>query len=72
MQKKIALSLQLNHPKIIPNYHMNKIHENTISFDGKLIVSLITELINHSYQLVYNNIPTRLLIIQLKNGNIHF
>ena len=41
------------HPgKIVPGYHMNKRHWNTLTLDGSLPTKLITELVQHSYQLV--------------------
>ena len=38
--------------EIIPGYHMNKQHWNTVSFDGDLRNELLKELIDHSYALV--------------------
>lgn len=41
------------HPgKIVPGYHMNKRHWNTLTLDGSLPPKLVTELVQHSYQLV--------------------
>ena len=37
---------------ILPGYHMNKKHWNTIIADGKLKDKLIKEMIDDSYQLV--------------------
>ena len=47
-----ALELRERHPEIIPGYHMNKKHWNTIDLKGTLTDILIKELINHSYELV--------------------
>ncbi len=52
-----AISLRAQYPEIIPGYHMNKTHWNTITFDGNLPNNLITELIDHSYQLVFSSLP---------------
>ncbi len=38
---------------ILPGYHMNKKHWNTLVLDGRLRNSLIKELIDHSYHLVF-------------------
>lgn len=49
-----ALQLRDDYPdNIIPGYHMNKKHWNTVLLDGKLKTSLIKELIDHSYSLVF-------------------
>jgi predicted DNA-binding protein (MmcQ/YjbR family) len=47
-----AISLRENHEAIIPGYHMNKKHWNTVLLDGSIPSSLIRELIVHSYDLV--------------------
>lgn len=47
-----AIDLREEHPAIIPGYHMNKLHWNTIIMDGSLKKELITSLIDHSYQLI--------------------
>lgn len=54
-----ALIYRANFPEITPGYHMNKQHWNTVSFNGNLPNSLITEMIDHSYQLVFNNLPKK-------------
>lgn len=40
---------------IIPGYHMNKKHWNTIIID-ELESNLVMELVTHSYELVYNSL----------------
>jgi predicted DNA-binding protein (MmcQ/YjbR family) len=52
-----ALALRDDHPAIIPGYHMNKRHWNTVVLDGSLPSSLIRELIDHSYALVVAALP---------------
>ena len=47
-----ALHLRDEYISIIPGYHMNKKHWNTIILDGTVPSSLIYELIDHSYALV--------------------
>ena len=37
---------------ILPGFHMNKRHWNTVMLDGSLPPMLIRELIDHSYELV--------------------
>ena len=47
-----ALELREEWEGIIPGYHMNKKHWNTLVLDGSLPAALVTELIDHSYELV--------------------
>jgi predicted DNA-binding protein (MmcQ/YjbR family) len=47
-----SIELREEYASIIPGYHMNKKHWNTIILDGTVTSKLIYELIDHSYQLV--------------------
>ena len=48
-----AIDLREEFPEnILPGYHMNKKHWNTIIADGKLKDKLIKEMIDESYRLV--------------------
>jgi predicted DNA-binding protein (MmcQ/YjbR family) len=47
-----ALELREEHAAIVPGYHMNKKHWNTLIMDGSLPTTLAKELIDHSYDLV--------------------
>lgn len=47
-----ALILREEYEGILPGYHMNKNHWNTILLDGTVPNKLICELIDHSYFLV--------------------
>lgn len=51
-----AIELREHHDFIIPGYHMNKQHWNTINFKA-CPSNLLTELIDHSYQLILDSIP---------------
>ncbi|MHA5049284.1 MmcQ/YjbR family DNA-binding protein [Streptomyces sp. SD15] len=42
---------------IIPGYHMNKRHWNTVTVDGELPDRLVRELIEDSYDLVVAGLP---------------
>jgi predicted DNA-binding protein (MmcQ/YjbR family) len=52
-----AVVLREEHESIIPGYHMNKRHWNTVVLDGSLTSALVKELIDHSYQLVFASLP---------------
>lgn len=47
-----AVELREQYASIIPGYHMNKKHWNTLIIDGSLPAGLIKECIRHSYLLV--------------------
>jgi predicted DNA-binding protein (MmcQ/YjbR family) len=44
-------------PAIIPGYHMNKRHWNTVILDGTLPDDFIFSLIDESYELVVQGLP---------------
>ncbi|MCZ7557056.1 MAG: MmcQ/YjbR family DNA-binding protein [Bacteroidia bacterium] len=52
-----AVELREQFEAILPGYHMNKKHWNTLVLDGSLSSRLVRELIDHSYQLVVNTLP---------------
>ena len=51
-----ALELREKYPSIIPGYHMNKRHWNTILLDGSIPADKVRQLIDHSYGLVVNGL----------------
>ncbi|MEP7267604.1 MAG: MmcQ/YjbR family DNA-binding protein [Saprospiraceae bacterium] len=51
-----AIELRDEYEEIIPGWHMNKKHWNTIYLDGDLKLKLIKELIDHSYELINSSI----------------
>ncbi len=48
-----AIELREEYEEIIPGYHMSKKHWNTVDLHGTLRNSLIEELIDDSYNLVF-------------------
>ena len=52
-----AIELRERYPSVIPGYHMNKKHWNTILIDGSIDDRLIREWIDHSYECVVNGLP---------------
>jgi len=54
-----ALELREQYSGILPGYHMNKKHWNTISINEDVSDALIFELIDHSYTLIYKSIPKK-------------
>lgn len=54
-----ALALRAEHEAILPGYHMNKKHWNTLVLDGSLEDALVSELIDHSYELIVASLPAK-------------
>ena len=52
-----AIELREMYEAVIPGYHMNKNHWNTVSMDGSVPDKLVLELIDHSYELVVSKLP---------------
>ena len=48
-----AIALREVHAEVLPGYHMNKKHWNTIYVNGRIPRKLLQEWIVESYQLVY-------------------
>lgn len=47
-----AIELREEFPCVLPGYHMNKKHWNTIMVDGSVTTKQLKEWIDHSYNLV--------------------
>jgi len=48
----LAETLRAKYDTVMPGYHLNKKHWNTIVLTGQLSRDEIKDLINHSYQLI--------------------
>ena len=59
-EPSLALELREQYPCVIPGYHMNKKHWNTIIVDGSVSRKQLEEWIDHSYELVVNSLPRKL------------
>lgn len=56
-----AEELRSTYESIQPGYHMNKKHWNTVKIHtGELSPKFITELIDHSYDMVVKSMPKKL------------
>ena len=51
-----AALLREEYSCVIPGYHMNKKHWNTVIVDGQLSKQQLLELIDHSYELIVSSI----------------
>ncbi len=54
-----AIELRESNSGIVPGWHMNKKHWNTVTTDGTVSDVLLTNLINHSYDLVVAGLPKK-------------
>lgn len=55
-----AIMLRETYEGIIPGWHMNKKHWNTVFFDTDVSDKLLLELVLNSYNLVVERLPKRL------------
>jgi predicted DNA-binding protein (MmcQ/YjbR family) len=53
----LAAQLRATYPAIVPGYHLNKRHWNTITLDGSLPDQMVTDLLGDSYDLVVASLP---------------
>ena len=54
-----AIDLRERYESIIPGYHSNKKHWNTMALNGEIPKNIIHKLINHSYDLVIKKLPKK-------------
>jgi len=47
-----AIELREENENVLPGYHMNKKHWNTVMIDNSMSPELLKEMIDHSYELV--------------------
>lgn len=64
-----AQELRAEYDAIKPGFHMSKVHWNTIDLNGNLSNTLVKELIDHSYELVFKSLTKKIQneIIELEN-----
>jgi predicted DNA-binding protein (MmcQ/YjbR family) len=51
-EPQLAESLRETYPAVLPGYHLNKRHWNTVAIDGSLPERMVKDLIEDSYDLV--------------------
>jgi predicted DNA-binding protein (MmcQ/YjbR family) len=52
----LAQELRQAHAELIPGYHLNKRHWNTVVIEGSLPEEMIKDMIDDSYDLVVSNL----------------
>ena len=55
-----AVELRDRHPEVLPGYHMNKVHWNTVYMNGALTDAQLCEMVDHSYDLILHSLPKKL------------
>jgi predicted DNA-binding protein (MmcQ/YjbR family) len=53
----LAEQLRTAHAAVLPGYHLNKRHWNTVVIDGSLPDKLIRDMVEDSYDLVVSRLP---------------
>ena len=55
-----AIELREQYPMaVLPGYHMNKKHWNTVNFEGRISDRELKLMTDHSYELVVNGLSTK-------------
>ena len=54
---ELAEQLRAAHEGVIPGYHLNKRHWNTVILDGSLQDELVRTMVEDSYDLVVSKLP---------------
>ncbi len=55
-----AVELREEYEAIIPGYHMNKQHWNTVIIDGTIPARLLNRMIDESYDLIVQSLPKKI------------
>jgi predicted DNA-binding protein (MmcQ/YjbR family) len=54
----LAEQLRTAHPAVLPGYHLNKRHWNTVIIDGSIPEQAIRDMMEDSYDLVVSRLPS--------------
>jgi predicted DNA-binding protein (MmcQ/YjbR family) len=57
-----ALELREEYESVLPGYHLNKSHWNTVLLDGNVPDDELKKMISHSYEQVVNGLPKSLRV----------
>ncbi|MBN8575559.1 MAG: MmcQ/YjbR family DNA-binding protein [Cytophagales bacterium] len=59
-EPELAMQLREAYAAVMPGYHMNKKHWNTVLMDGTLADKLVKQWVDNSYHLVVAGLPASL------------
>lgn len=64
-----AEELRADYDDIKPGWHMSKVHWNTIAINREVSDTMVKELIDHSYELVFKSLTKKMQneIVELEN-----
>lgn len=54
---ELAIQLRQKYAAVVPGYHLNKRHWNTVTLDGTIADEEILGMVTHSYDLVVATLP---------------
>jgi len=54
-----AVELREEYSGVVPGFHMSKVHWNTVTINSDVPVKVLRELIDHSYELVFNSLTKK-------------
>jgi predicted DNA-binding protein (MmcQ/YjbR family) len=64
---ELAIEMRERYTEVQPGYHMNKKLWNTVFMNGSLTRKQLHEMIDHSYQLIFDSLPKKVQE-EIKNG----
>ena len=56
-EPQLAAQLRRAHRAVLPGYHLNKKHWNTVIIDGSMSERMIKDMVEDSYDLVVSQLP---------------
>jgi predicted DNA-binding protein (MmcQ/YjbR family) len=56
-EPELAVQLRADHAAIVPGYHLNKRHWNTVTLDGSVPEQLVRDMVEDSYDLIVSRLP---------------
>jgi predicted DNA-binding protein (MmcQ/YjbR family) len=56
-EPELAEQLRAAHEEIVPGYHLNKRHWNTVTVEGSLSDAMIRDMVEDSYDLIVAALP---------------
>lgn len=59
-EPELAIELRGQYDCVVPGYHMNKVHWNTIKINGSVSETLVKEWIKDSYNIIVTSLPKKL------------
>lgn len=57
---ELAIEFRERFAEVKPGYHMNKRHWNTVQWNGGLTDRQLKEMIDHSYDLIFQSLPKKI------------